>query len=87
MLLPSENPFKRHEEILSLQPMILPSKRFDIFPPVRDSQKVYMNAFRIFYKHDKPPFASPRAMHGKACSCWTSMTSVEVRHTLVDCGL
>ena len=33
MLLPSEkNPFKCHEEVLYLQPMI-PSKRFDISPP------------------------------------------------------
>ena len=31
MLLPSENPFKCHEEILYLQPMI-PPKRFGIFP-------------------------------------------------------
>ena len=32
MLLPSVNPFKCHEEVLNLQPMI-PPKRFDIFPP------------------------------------------------------
>ena len=32
MLLQSVNPFKCHEEVLSLQPMVLP-KRFDIFPP------------------------------------------------------
>ena len=32
MLLPSGNPFKCHEEVLSFQPMI-PAKRFDIFPP------------------------------------------------------
>ena len=32
MLLPSGNPFKCHEEVLSLQPMI-PPKRFDISPP------------------------------------------------------
>ena len=32
MLLPSGNPFKCHEEVLSFQPMILP-KRFDISPP------------------------------------------------------
>ena len=32
MLLPSGNPFKRHEEVLYLQAMI-PSKRFDIFAP------------------------------------------------------
>ena len=33
MLLPLENPFKCHEGVLSLQPMI-PPKRFDIFPSV-----------------------------------------------------
>ena len=32
MLLPSRNPFKCHEEVLYLQPMI-PPKRFDIFSP------------------------------------------------------
>ena len=32
MLPPSGNPFKCHEEGLSLQPMI-PPKRFDISPP------------------------------------------------------
>ena len=32
MLLPSGNPFKCHEEVLYLQPMI-PPKRFDVFPP------------------------------------------------------
>ena len=32
MLLPSGNPFKCHEEVLYLQPMI-PPKRFDIFSP------------------------------------------------------
>ena len=39
MLLSSGNPFKCHEEVLFLQPMILP-KRFDIFPPVWDTRKV-----------------------------------------------
>ena len=38
--LPSGNPFKCHEELLSLQPMIPPNKRFDIFPSVWDAQKV-----------------------------------------------
>ena len=33
MLLPSGNPFKCHEEVLYLQPMIPPTKRFDTFPP------------------------------------------------------
>ena len=31
MLFPSGNPFKCHEEVLYLQPLI-PTKRFDIFP-------------------------------------------------------
>ena len=40
MLLPLlGNPFKCHEDVLSLQPMI-PPKRFDISPPVWDDQKV-----------------------------------------------
>ena len=39
MLLPSGNPFKCHEEVWSLQPMI-PPERFDIFPPAWDPQKV-----------------------------------------------
>ena len=42
MLLPSGNPIKCHEEVLSLQPMI-PPKRFDIFLPcLGDAQKVWM---------------------------------------------
>ena len=32
VLLPSGDPLKCHEEVLSLQPMMSP-KRFDIFPP------------------------------------------------------
>ena len=32
MLSPSGNPFKCHEEVLYLQPLI-PPKRFDFFPP------------------------------------------------------
>ena len=49
LLPPSGNPFKCHEEVLSLQPMIRP-KRFDIFPPdggmLRRSRCV-----QIFFKH------------------------------------
>ena len=33
MLFPSGNPFKCHEEVLYLQPLIPPTKRFDIPPP------------------------------------------------------
>ena len=35
LLLPSANPFKCHEEVLYLQPMI-PSKRFNILPLTRE---------------------------------------------------
>ena len=31
---PSGNPMNCHEEVLPLQPVIPPNKRFDIFPPV-----------------------------------------------------
>ena len=52
MLLPSGNPFKCHEEVLYLQPMI-PPKRFDIFPPdwgmLRRSRRV-----QIFFKQQQP---------------------------------
>ena len=40
MLPPQGNPFKCHEEVLYLQPMI-PPERFDIFSPwLGDAQKV-----------------------------------------------
>ena len=40
MLFPSGNPFKCHEEVLYLQPVI-PPKRFDIFSPcLGGAQKV-----------------------------------------------
>ena len=39
------------KKILSLQPMIPPNKRFDIFPPMWDAQKVGLDAFRFFFKH------------------------------------
>ena len=43
MLLPSENPIKCHEEVLSWQPMFQPTKRFDNYPPcLEDAQKVYV---------------------------------------------
>ena len=49
MLLPSGNPFKCHEEVLSLQPMILP-KRLDIFPPDWGICLEGLDAFRFFFK-------------------------------------
>ena len=36
MLLPAGNPIKCHKEVLSLQPMIPPTKRFDPPPPPLD---------------------------------------------------
>ena len=44
MLLPSGNPFKCHEEVLCLQPLI-PSKRFDIFPPLTGGYLEALGAF------------------------------------------
>ena len=49
MLLPSENPFKCHEEVLSLQHMI-PSKPFDIFPTEWGCSEG-LGAFMFFFKN------------------------------------
>ena len=38
-----------HEDVLSLQPMILPTKRFDSFPPCVGCSEG-LNAFRFFLK-------------------------------------
>ena len=51
MLLPSRNPFKCHEDVLYLQPMI-PPKRFDIFSPdcwgmLRWSRRVQISLEKI----------------------------------------
>ena len=48
MLLPSGNPFKCHEEVSSLQPIILP-ERFDIFPLTGGCSEG-LGAFRFFSK-------------------------------------
>ena len=52
MLLPSRNPFKCHEEVLYLQPMI-PPKRFDIFPLTGGCSEG-LDAFRFFFKYPNP---------------------------------
>ena len=49
LLIPSENPFKFHNEVLYLQPMI-PSKRFDT-PPLTGECSEGLDAFRIFFKY------------------------------------
>ena len=49
MLLPSGNPFKCHEEVLYLQP-IIPPKRFDISPPLTEGCSEGLDAFRFFFK-------------------------------------
>ena len=46
---PSGNPFKCHEEVLFLQPMI-PPKRFD-FSPLTGGCSEGLGAFRFFFKH------------------------------------
>ena len=50
MLFSSGNPFKCHEEILYLQPLI-PPKRFDIFPPLTGGCSEGLGAFCFFFKH------------------------------------
>ena len=50
MLLPSGNPFKCHEEVLFLQPIIPPTKRFDIFPPLTEACSEGLHAFRFSLK-------------------------------------
>ena len=49
MLFPSGNPFKCHEEVLCLQPMI-PPKRFDIFSPLTEGCSEGLDVFRFFFK-------------------------------------
>ena len=44
MLFPSGNPFKCHEEVLYLQPLIQP-KRFDIFSPLTGGCSEGLGAF------------------------------------------
>ena len=55
MLRPSGNPYKYHDDVLFLQPMI-PPKRFDISPPLcgmllRLTEG--LDAFRFFFKNHK----------------------------------
>ena len=49
MLFPSGNPFKRHGEVLYLQPLI-PPKRFDIFSPLTGGCSEGLGAFWFFLK-------------------------------------
>ena len=49
MLPPLGNPFKCHEDVLSLQTMIPPTKRFDISPPCVGCSEG-LDAFRFFFK-------------------------------------
>ena len=49
MLFPSGNPFKCHEEVLYLQPLI-PPKRFDTPPPLTGGCSEGLGAFWFFFK-------------------------------------
>ena len=49
MLSPSGNPFKCHEEVLYLQPLI-PPERFDIFSPLTGGCSEGLGAFRFFFQ-------------------------------------
>ena len=57
MLRPSGNPFKCHEEVLHLQPMI-PPKRFDLFSPLTGGCSEGLDAFRFFFKQRVVPYVS-----------------------------
>ena len=48
MLFPSGNPFKCHEEVLYLQPLI-PPKRFDNFSPLTGGCPEGLGAFSLFF--------------------------------------
>ena len=50
MLLPSGNPFKCHEEVLSLQPMIPLKLNVLTFPPLIGECSEGLDAFSIFFK-------------------------------------
>ena len=52
MLLPLGNPFKCHEEVLYLQPMISP-KRLTFFPLTGECSEG-LGAFRFFFKKPLP---------------------------------
>ena len=62
ILQPSGNPFKFHEEVLYLQPLI-PPKRFDISPPdwgmLRRSK---VDTFRFFFKNTSKSFCFCRGL-------------------------
>ena len=47
---PSGNPIKCHEEVLSLQPKILPTKRFDMFSPLTGRCSEGLDTFIFFFK-------------------------------------
>ena len=64
MLLPSGNPFKRHEEVLFLQPMIA-SKRFDIVFPLAEGCSEGLDAFRFFLKQQSIKFSPYYALNLK----------------------
>ena len=51
MLLPSENPFKCHEEFFGYLQLLIPPKRFDIFSPLLgDAQKFWAHSDFSFKK-------------------------------------
>ena len=56
----NRNPFKCHEEVLSLQPMI-PPKRFDIFPPDWGMLRS-VQIFRLTTKKDKNKWQKKQKM-------------------------
>ena len=58
LLLPLRDPFKCHEEVLSLQPMFPPTKRFDMFSSCTttgfaEGCSEGLDAFRRFFKQQR----------------------------------
>ena len=49
MLLPSVNPLRCHEEVLSLQPMTPPKRFVDIFSPLTGGCSEGLDALRFFF--------------------------------------
>ena len=72
MLFPSGNPFKCHEEVLYLQPLI-PPKRFDISPHLTGGFSEGLGAFRFFFKN-------AHSMYGGDCDAAIAKAAAAVTH-------
>ena len=81
LLIPSENPIKCHEEVLSSQPM-MPPKRFGISPPLTGGCSEGLDAFRFFFK-----YKYVRADSSVVCVCVVFLFILDVRLVDVPAGV